>query len=43
MVFLGSDVTRVRLREALDVIGVSKKVGRQLEKNYAAFLEARAG
>lgn len=38
MVFLGSDVTRVRLREALDVIGVSKKVQKQMEKNYAAFL-----
>ena len=38
MVFLGSDVTRVRLREALDVIGVSKKQMKQLEKNYAAFL-----
>jgi glutamyl-tRNA synthetase len=40
MIFLGSDVTRVRLREALDVIGVSKKQARELEKNYAAFLAA---
>lgn len=40
MVFLGSDVTRVRLREALDVIGVSKKAAKELEKNYSAFLAA---
>jgi len=38
MIFRGSDVTRVRLREALDVIGVSKKAQKQMEKNYSAFL-----
>ncbi|MEZ5597482.1 MAG: glutamate--tRNA ligase [Pseudomonadales bacterium] len=41
LVFLGSDVTRVRLREALDVIGVSKKAAKQLEKNYASYLATR--
>lgn len=43
MVFLGSDVTRVRLREALDVIGVSKKAAKELEKNYATFVAATRG
>ena len=38
MVFLGADVTRVRLRDALNVIGVSKKAQKRLEKNYNAFL-----
>ncbi len=37
MVFLGSDVTRMRIRDALNVIGVSKKAAKRLEKNYAAF------
>ncbi len=39
MVFLGSDVTRMRIRDALNVIGVSKKVAKRLEKNYAAFAQ----
>lgn len=42
MVFLGSDVTRMRLRDALAVIGVSKKLAKRLEKNYAAFSVTQA-
>lgn len=36
MVFLGADLTRVRIREALDAIGVSKKQGKRLDKAYQA-------
>jgi glutamyl-tRNA synthetase len=42
MVFLGPDVTRVRLREALAAVGVSKKQAKRLEKQHREFLAARA-
>ncbi len=38
MVFLGPDLTRNRIREALDVIGVSKKQAKRLEKQHREFL-----
>ncbi len=37
MVFLGADLTRVRLREALAAVGVSKKQAKRLEKQYRSF------
>jgi len=37
MVFLGPDVTRIRIREALDVLGVSKKQAKRLERAYREF------
>ena len=37
MVFLGADLTRVRLREALAVLGVSKKQAKRLEKLHREF------
>ena len=37
MVFLGSDITRVRLREALAVLGVSGKQRKRLEKSYRSY------
>ncbi len=37
MVFLGSDITRVRLREALAVLGVSGKQRKRLEKTYRGY------
>lgn len=37
MVFLGSDLTRVRLRDALRVVGVSKKQAKRLDKRYREF------
>ena len=37
MVFLGSDITRVRLRDALAVLGVSGKQRKRLEKSYRNF------
>ncbi len=42
MVFLGADLTRVRIREALDVIGVSKKQAKRLEKLHREYLDSRA-
>jgi glutamyl-tRNA synthetase len=42
MEFLGADLTRVRLREALTVLGVSKKQSRRLEKRHREYLTARA-
>ena len=37
MAILGPDMTRARLRRAIDACGgVSKKVGKRLEKDYAA-------
>ncbi len=41
LAFLGPDVTRIRLREALAVLGVSKKQAKRLEKQYAEYLETR--
>jgi glutamyl-tRNA synthetase len=37
MVILGPDLTRTRLREALAVLGVSKKQGKRLEKLHAEY------
>jgi glutamyl-tRNA synthetase len=37
MVFLGPDLTRMRLREALAVLGVSKKQAKRLEKQHREF------
>jgi glutamyl-tRNA synthetase len=37
MIFLGPDITRIRLREALHVLGVSKKQTKRLEKAYREF------
>lgn len=34
MVFLGPDITRIRIREALGVLGVSKKQAKRLERAY---------
>lgn len=42
MLFLGPDLTRIRIREALDVLGVSKKQGKRLEKAYREYLGGRA-
>lgn len=41
MVFLGPDLTRVRIREALAALGVSKKQGKRLEKQHRDFLVTR--
>lgn len=43
MVFLGADVTRVRLREALAAVGISKKQAKRLEKQHREFLAATRG
>ena len=40
MVFLGPDLTRVRIREALAVLGVSKKQAKRLEKAYREYQTA---
>ena len=37
MVFLGSDITRMRLREALTALGVSGKQRKRLEKSYRLY------
>jgi len=42
MVFLGPDLTRMRLREALNVLGASKKQNKRLEKLYAGYCSAAA-
>ena len=44
MVFLGPDLTRVRLREAINAVGISKKQAKRLEKQHREYLDAkRAG
>ena len=41
MALLGADVTRMRLRSALEALGgVSKKEAKRLEKSWRAFQEA---
>jgi glutamyl-tRNA synthetase len=35
--FLGPDVTRIRMRDALSVLGVSKKQAKRLEKQYRQY------
>lgn len=42
MVFLGPDLTRARIRDALAVMGVSKKQSKRLEKQYRDYQESRA-
>lgn len=42
MVFLGADLTRARIREALSVVGVSKKQGKRLEKQHREYLATLA-
>ncbi|MEZ5560237.1 MAG: glutamate--tRNA ligase [Pseudomonadales bacterium] len=41
MVILGPDVTRVRIREALQAVGVSKKQAKRLEKLHRDFAAGR--
>lgn len=43
MVFLGADVTRVRIREAVSALGVSKKQAKRLEKQHREFVASRGG
>ncbi|MGD8833073.1 MAG: glutamate--tRNA ligase [Pseudomonadales bacterium] len=38
MLFLGPDLTRIRIRDALSVLGVSKKQNKRLEKAYRDYL-----
>jgi len=40
MVFLGPDLTRARIRDALAVLGVSKKQSKRLEKQYREYQES---
>jgi len=40
MAILGSDMTRARLRHALNLIGVSKKQAKALEKEFVAFKQS---
>ena len=42
LVVLGPDLSRMRLRNALEVLGVSKKQGKRLEKQYREYLAAQA-
>jgi glutamyl-tRNA synthetase len=41
MVFLGSDLTRVRLRDGLQLLGLSKKQTKKLDKAYVAWRDSR--
>ncbi|MDA1077096.1 MAG: glutamate--tRNA ligase [Proteobacteria bacterium] len=43
MVFLGSDLTRVRIRDAIGTVGVSKKAAKRLEKAYQEYQTTRGG
>ena len=38
LIFLGPDLSRMRLRDALAMLGASKKQGKRLEKQYRQFL-----
>jgi hypothetical protein len=38
LMFLGPDLSRARVRDALAVMGVSKKRGKQLDKDYDAII-----
>ena len=40
MMILGPDVTRIRIREALNVLGVSKKQAKRLERAYRDYQAA---
>ncbi|MDP6375359.1 MAG: glutamate--tRNA ligase [Pseudomonadales bacterium] len=37
MAFVGSDITRIRIREALSAVGLSKKLAKRLEKAYQRY------
>ena len=41
MEFLGADITRARLRNSLQLFGVSKKKDKRLFKSYEGFIEAQ--
>jgi len=41
MAFLGPDLSRMRLRDALQVLGMSKKQTKQLDKQYREYLQSR--
>ena len=41
MVFLGPDLTRVRIREAISAVGVSKKQAKRFEKLHRDYVSAR--
>jgi glutamyl-tRNA synthetase len=43
MVFLGPDITRIRLREALNALGASKKQSKRLEKLFREYRSSRDG
>ncbi len=43
MMFLGPDITRIRIREALGVLGVSKKQAKRLERAYRDYQAVRSG
>jgi glutamyl-tRNA synthetase len=40
MIFLGPDITRIRIREALATLGISKKQAKRLERAYRAYQSA---
>lgn len=42
MVFLGPDITRIRIREALGVLGVSKKQAKRLERAYRDYRSSQS-
>ena len=42
MIFLGPDITRIRIREALSVLSVSKKQAKRLERAYREYQSGRA-
>lgn len=42
MIFLGPDITRIRIREALSALGVSKKQAKKLERAYRDYRSAQA-
>jgi glutamyl-tRNA synthetase len=43
MIFLGPDITRIRIREALSTLGVSKKQAKRLERAYRDYQSGKAG
>ena len=43
MIFLGPDITRIRIREALSTLGVSKKQAKRLERAYRDYLAGQPG
>jgi glutamyl-tRNA synthetase len=43
MIFLGPDITRIRIREALATLGVSKKQAKRLERAYRDYQSAGTG